>query len=183
MLISAWPGIPAGSVALMYPGRLSFPAMHSAHVWPKCRLGGMLRVPRCGRVRHLQVEQGTAVGELRRNVPDQFEGDRTVQLRIADHACREGAVGYCPASSSPSSGISESATVIARPRARRILPPAETTLAVPTTGATAIMTACRSSAVIPLSAAAPALAREGAGGAATAIRAAILTSSSSRGTS
>jgi hypothetical protein len=53
----------------------------------------MQPVQRRGDVRHPEVEQGTAVGQLRWNVPDQFEGDRAVQLRKADHAGRERAVG------------------------------------------------------------------------------------------
>jgi hypothetical protein len=69
----------------------------------------------------------------------------------------EGARAYCPVPASLA--ISASATVISKPRALRILPPAATTLGVPTTGATPIMTAWMSSAVTPLSAAAPALAR------------------------
>jgi hypothetical protein len=52
---------------------------------------------------------------------------------------------------------------------------------VSTTRATAIMTAWMSPAVTLLSAAAPALARSEAGGASTAIRAAILTGMNSRG--
>jgi hypothetical protein len=40
----------------------------------------MQPVQRRGDVRHPEVEQGTAVGELRWNVPDQFEGDRAVQV-------------------------------------------------------------------------------------------------------
>ena len=62
-----------------------------------------------------------------------------------------------------------------------MLPADATTLAVPTTGAIPIMIAWTSSPVMPLSAAAPALAMYEAGGASTAIRAAILASISSRG--
>jgi hypothetical protein len=54
-----------------------------------------------------------------------------------------------------------------------ILPPAATTLGVPTTGVIPIMTAWMPSAVTPLSAAAPALVRQEPGGASTAIGAAI----------
>ncbi len=71
-----------------------------------------------------------------------------------------GLLGYYSAPSSASSSASSSAaTATASPKALRIFPPAETTRAVPTTGATAIMTAWMSSAMTPLSAAAPALAR------------------------
>ncbi len=49
--------------------------------------------------------------------------------------------------------------VMARPKARRIFPAAETTRAVPTTGAMAIITSWMSSAVIPLFSVASALAR------------------------
>src|SRR5215470_9685712 len=54
--------------------------------------------------------------------------------------------GWCY-SASLSSAISESATAIAKPKALRMFPPAETTRAVPTTGATPIRTAWMSSAV------------------------------------
>ena len=54
---------------------------------------------------------------------------------------------------------SESVTTTGKPRARRMLPPAETTRGVPTTWAILMMTAWMSSGVTPLSAAAPALAR------------------------
>src|SRR5271166_396692 len=45
------------------------------------------------RVHHLKVEDRTAVGERRRHVADQVEGDGTVQLGVGDHARGEGAVG------------------------------------------------------------------------------------------
>jgi hypothetical protein len=85
---------------------------------------------------------GLSRGRRPRDSPDHLKRART----------------YCPGPAS-SSAISASATMISKPRALRILPPATTTLGVPTTGATPIMTAWMSSAVIPLSAAAPALAR------------------------
>jgi len=55
----------------------------------------------------------------------------------------------------------------------RISPPAATTLGVPTTGAIPVMTVWMSSAVTPLSAAAPALVTQEPGGASTAIGAAM----------
>src|SRR2546429_1630458 len=45
------------------------------------------------RVHHLEVEERTVIGERRRNVAEQFEGDGTVQLGVGDHARSEGAVG------------------------------------------------------------------------------------------
>jgi hypothetical protein len=45
------------------------------------------------RVHHLEVEERTVIGERRRNVAKQFEGDGTVQLGVGDHAHSEGAVG------------------------------------------------------------------------------------------
>jgi hypothetical protein len=55
--------------------------------------------------------------------------------------------------------ISASPTEIAKPRARRIWPAADTTRGVPTTGATAIMTPSMSAAVSPARSTAEALAR------------------------
>ena len=96
---------------------------------------------------------------------------------------RTGQSGYTsPSPPAPWPSASEASdTAIARPSALKMFPPAETTFAVPTTGATPIMTPWTSSAVMPLSAASPALARYEAGGASTDIRAAVLTSISSRG--
>ncbi len=74
--------------------------------------------------------------------------------RAGQPECRAGT--YCPASAA--SAISASAAMIAKPRARKMLPADATTLAVPTTGAIPIMIAWMSSPVMPLSAAAPALA-------------------------
>ena len=60
---------------------------------PPMPSGEGLAAQRGVRVHHLEVEERTVVGERRRNVAEQFEGDGTVQLGVRDHACSEGAVG------------------------------------------------------------------------------------------
>jgi len=91
------------------------------------------------------------------------------------HGPRRGRWCYC----SPSG--SASVTAMTKPRARRMCPPADITRGAPTTGATAIMMPWTSSAVSPLSVMAEALANQETGGASTAISAATLARTKSRG--
>ena len=79
------PGARSGSVA---NGLVRVPPMPS---------GEGLPAQRGVRVHHLEVEERTVIGERRRNVAEQFEGDGTVQLGVGDHARSEGAVGKAAA--------------------------------------------------------------------------------------